>query len=620
LYAQTYFGDYVEVPVYEDTIIPNVTNKFDYWDLGQVNTTNNRLDIVVGVSQKGINSGPGNSIIGNWYKNENNDNFNNEVETSRFINLGNYSNPITGLIFAKLSSSPSVKKEVIVSRANGDLEIYSNSLGSILFRIGFKANGKVAAVGNFTTGDNLEDVAVLMDDTVKIYKNLGNGYLDSIPIYRLPMHASAVTLAQISSYAEPYATVNNTTSDKDEIILIQGDSIRVYLNNNNNGTSLSTIIYSGFGFSVKRDFKIADFNNDGYNDLVLVEQDNGINIYKNNSGTLNTTPSYSNTGSFSPFTVAVADFDKNGWNDIVVNLADRINLFLNKKSDSLFQQTVSEFTYYDFPGRLSCVPLKTIVADVYNKGGLAVLYSNFGDVQDLTENDPPNEIEQLVRINASDTDAVPAPAYLFEDFVQQDTIYHPKLLLFNRGDRDFLRYRIYKRNYTSYNYYLIDSTSGDSYTDTTEDLLYSNLDPSDPPPDNLFYYAVAVDNSYKVSITSDTIGYPAYVCPECGGEIGPRGVLAGNEISSTPLNYSISNYPNPFNPSTKIYYTLPAEGVVKITVYNSLGQKIKEIVNEFKQAGTYKSEFNGSSLSSGIYYYRIESGSFVQTKKMMLIR
>ena len=129
-----------------------------------------------------------------------------------------------------------------------------------------------------------------------------------------------------------------------------------------------------------------------------------------------------------------------------------------------------------------------------------------------------------------------------------------------------------------------------------------------------------MDNSYKVSITSDTIGYPAYVCPECGGEIGPRGVLAGNEISSTPLNYSISNYPNPFNPSTKIYYTLPAEGVVKITVYNSLGQKIKEIVNEFKQAGTYKSEFNGSSLSSGIYYYRIESGSFVQTKKMMLIR
>ncbi|MFZ1320159.1 MAG: hypothetical protein WAT71_01250 [Ignavibacteria bacterium] len=64
--AQSYFGDYAEVPVYEDTIIANTTNKFDFWDLGQVNTDNNRLDMVVGVSQKGITSGAGNSIIGNW--------------------------------------------------------------------------------------------------------------------------------------------------------------------------------------------------------------------------------------------------------------------------------------------------------------------------------------------------------------------------------------------------------------------------------------------------------------------------------------------------------------------------------------------------------------------------
>ncbi|MFZ1320158.1 MAG: hypothetical protein WAT71_01245 [Ignavibacteria bacterium] len=173
--------------------------------------------------------------------------------------------------------------------------MYWNSNGNITFQRSFKANGKVAAVGNFTSGDDLEDVAVIMDDTVKIYKNLGNGYLDSIPVYRLPVHASKLLLAQISNYIEPYATVYNTTSDKDEIILLQGDSIRVYLNNNNNGTSLSTIIYSGFEYAIKRDFKISDFNNDGYNDLVLIEEQYGINIYKNNAGTLNTTPSYKNT-------------------------------------------------------------------------------------------------------------------------------------------------------------------------------------------------------------------------------------------------------------------------------------------------------------------------------------
>ncbi|MBK8982995.1 MAG: T9SS type A sorting domain-containing protein [Ignavibacteria bacterium] len=249
-----------------------------------------------------------------------------------------------------------------------------------------------------------------------------------------------------------------------------------------------------------------------------------------------------------------------------------------------------------------------------------MLYSNFGDVQELTEYDPPNEIEQLVRINASDTDAVPPPAYLFKDYVQQDTIYHPKLLLFNRGDRDFQKYRIYKMNWVTYHYYLFDSTTADSYIDTIERFLYSNYDPSDPPPDNLFYYVVAVDNSNKVSLPSDTIAYPAYVCPLCVGEIGPRGVLANEENTELPLNYSINNYPNPFNPSTKIFYTLPLEGIVKISVYNSLGQKVKDIVNEFKNAGSYSAEFNGSGFASGIYYYRLEAGSFFQSKKMMLLK
>jgi hypothetical protein len=118
--AQTYFHDNVEVPVFEGTIIPNQTTKFDYWDLGEVNTQNNRLDIVVGVSQKGNIGGSGNYIVGNWYKNQYNNNFNSEVIDDRFISLTDYSNPIIGLIFAKLHSD-SARKDVIISRQNGDL-------------------------------------------------------------------------------------------------------------------------------------------------------------------------------------------------------------------------------------------------------------------------------------------------------------------------------------------------------------------------------------------------------------------------------------------------------------------------------------------------------------------
>lgn len=81
-----------------------------------------------------------------------------------------------------------------------------------------------------------------------------------------------------------------------------------------------------------------------------------------------------------------------------------------------------------------------------------------------------------------------------------------------------------------------------------------------------------------------------------------------------------ANYPNPFNPVTKINYEIKREGFVSLKIYNVVGQLVKELVGEFKNAGSYIVEFNGSALASGTYYYRIESGDFVETKKMILIK
>ncbi len=80
------------------------------------------------------------------------------------------------------------------------------------------------------------------------------------------------------------------------------------------------------------------------------------------------------------------------------------------------------------------------------------------------------------------------------------------------------------------------------------------------------------------------------------------------------------NYPNPFNPSTKIEYDLPNSGNVKLEVYNSIGQIISTLVNGFKEAGYQVTEFNGINLSSGIYFYKIQVGSFVETRKMILVK
>ena len=88
-----------------------------------------------------------------------------------------------------------------------------------------------------------------------------------------------------------------------------------------------------------------------------------------------------------------------------------------------------------------------------------------------------------------------------------------------------------------------------------------------------------------------------------------------------PTAYSLDqNFPNPFNPSTKLSYSIPAEGFVTLDVYNSIGQKVASLVNESKTAGTYEVNFSGANLSSGIYFYKLTSGNFTETKKMILMK
>ena len=91
--------------------------------------------------------------------------------------------------------------------------------------------------------------------------------------------------------------------------------------------------------------------------------------------------------------------------------------------------------------------------------------------------------------------------------------------------------------------------------------------------------------------------------------------------SGTPTAYALEqNYPNPFNPSTVISYQVPVQSSVQIDVFNSIGEKVAVLVNEVKEAGYYEAEFNASSLSSGIYFYTIKAGDFINVKKMMMMK
>ncbi len=101
----------------------------------------------------------------------------------------------------------------------------------------------------------------------------------------------------------------------------------------------------------------------------------------------------------------------------------------------------------------------------------------------------------------------------------------------------------------------------------------------------------------------------------------PPIVSVNEENQIQPKEYLLyQNYPNPFNPSTKIRFAILNSGIVKLKVFDILGREVKILVNNELASGLHEVEFDASNLSSGIYFYRIESGSFSQTKKMILLR
>lgn len=82
----------------------------------------------------------------------------------------------------------------------------------------------------------------------------------------------------------------------------------------------------------------------------------------------------------------------------------------------------------------------------------------------------------------------------------------------------------------------------------------------------------------------------------------------------------LQNYPNPFNPTTNIHFNIPKISFVTLKVHDVLGNEIKTLVNEIKTAGKYVTKFEGAELPSGVYFYQIRAGSFIETKKMVLIK
>jgi len=99
------------------------------------------------------------------------------------------------------------------------------------------------------------------------------------------------------------------------------------------------------------------------------------------------------------------------------------------------------------------------------------------------------------------------------------------------------------------------------------------------------------------------------------------GTGIGNNGSLIPAKYELNqNYPNPFNPVTKINFAIPKKAFISLKIYNMLGKEVATLISDTKDAGYYTIDFNASDLSSGVYYYRLESEGFTDVKKMILVK
>lgn len=140
------------------------------------------------------------------------------------------------------------------------------------------------------------------------------------------------------------------------------------------------------------------------------------------------------------------------------------------------------------------------------------------------------------------------------------------------------------------------------------------------------YSFITKSGSIVEIVANDTTAPNSGIIQTDGATWSISGAVGVEDEDQIPTQYSLSqNYPNPFNPSTAIQFSVPASEFVTLKVYDVLGNEIAKLVNEEKPAGSYQVEFSGIGgnafyLSSGIYFYTISAGSFVETKKMILLR
>lgn len=591
LLAQQYLNPNSTSSFSSGSLLPGSTFNGIYFDLFEINTS--CLDASTNLSSV-------QGARGDWFQSNCNGTFG---STNNFYSFLNFP-AIRGSVAVDLNNDS--KKDQVVLNDN-DLNVYKNQSAMIFQQTVSGGGGSFIDAGMFDYSDGSHDVAIVNNGNVRIYKNNGDGNLQSTPINNFNLGATKVKVRQMTIKDEPYKV--SDILDKWDLIVYNGSTLTVYKNNGANGINSTPMASFDVGFQIF-DIDVGDLNFDGYNDVVAVGGSypnftakffpnlQGVLVYENPSWTVT-----SSTSIYATPRVKIVDINRDGMNDILFCSYEGLTSYFLNTTTGL--NTTSQQTF------LAYVPLGSVyeldVADLYNQGGQALVFSHAHSSGNIV-------YYGTKIVNATTINPNPVPPLLEKDYFQQGSLYRPKLILNNRKERDFQKYHIYKKRPGNPNYNFLAETTLSEYIDYSEYIIF---DDGLPGNDNCFYKAQTIDLSNKISEYSNIIGFHV-------GTGGPppneENMYANELVVGAPEEYSLFSFPNPFNPVSKIVYTIPKSSFVNIKIFDMSGRLIKELVNETKIAGTYTIDFNGSDLSSGMYYLVLNADKFQKTEKLVLMK
>ncbi len=457
---------------------------------------------------------------------------------------------------------------------------------------------------NFTAGDldgdGDSDIAVVLGGStnlVSVHWN-NNGDFSSSTDFEFGLSPTVVKIADLDA------------DNKNDLICLSDTIFVRYGDGGGNFTAPVKMPMVGVNYSppAVTDFDIADIDDDGHLDIVQSHlgivgvQTGHVSIYFG-SGNRNFMlyEASQPTGLEHPATIRLADMNNDNKLDVIVEdfVNDEIGVYENILPD------INVF--------LNAVVYNT------NHGGSGPLHANF-DVYDF-DGDNYNDVMlgQWITIFAADT----------------------LVLLHNDGSTPFLENMrgIKTDDYRS----SVTFTAVDYDLDNDIDILYATTSREisillndgsgnfesivgcNPVGGNIFngdaltilHSNLNNDNLPDIAVLTQSDSFYIYLN---AGWI-PTSIRQSEEEILSVTDYELlQNYPNPFNPTTTIKYSIPIAGLVTLTVYNILGEQVKTLINQEMPAGNHSVQFNASSLASGIYLYRIQFGSFVQTRKMIFLK